>query len=718
MDDAFRNAKVSTGSEVCVTNPVFETETDDSSHSAVQNDIAGKPQSNDVYTDLDSSLTSTRNVYESLRKEDHTYQEVKDTHIDPPEEERGKFSRLWIVIFIMGVIIAAGVVAFVAYISNGTVPGVTTGPLTGTPAATGLPPDVMTTAPATTALSSGVMTTDPAMTVLPPDINECASSPCLNGGTCRDGVNQYTCICLLGYTGLRCERNFDECTLGTHNCNANADCTNTPVGSFSCTCHDGYSGNGVTCTDINECASVPCQNGGECKDGVNQYSCICQSGFSGTRCINDIDECTLGTHNCNVNADCTNTPVGSFTCTCHNGYSGNGVTCTGWPPADQCWAKVLPHASDSLLTSEILGNVQFSILIEDTTNSNQYYGRSEPSILTGGFGACVMVACDSLNNGKYTSYITAEIIGNFLEPATSAMQTGSNPTTLANLNYAISTVNDTNVIRITANQHEVTYPFSSGPLYTADEYDECHLATISDEHLQFYFSTASALLQVEKVHNLNQPSQYPIDTNSPLVYTRFAYYPFEPYTMALPTVACFIRLEVTVPYDIVLVKSSSYASDTGLFPNDTPPIFYGSRQVYAIKNSNTGMSEVCLEFKCPGAVYGFGDPIPAPSDPESVVEIKVMDLNGNPLTCGVCSPSSNFLSTISTSPLNVIPLCSSGASYSTSSVAMNIPRVHLPTGGLFSDLPSGSYLNANTVCLHNIANCNVGGIGDGLQIIC
>ena len=42
------------------------------------------------------------------------------------------------------------------------------------------------------------------------------------------------------------------------------------------------------------------------------------------------DECALGQHNCDVNADCTNT-ADNFTCSCKPGYLGNGTigTCTG-----------------------------------------------------------------------------------------------------------------------------------------------------------------------------------------------------------------------------------------------------------------------------------------------------------------------------------------------------------------------------------------------------
>lgn len=37
------------------------------------------------------------------------------------------------------------------------------------------------------------------------EIDECASSPCENGGTCQDFLNAYSCDCVAGYLGDNCE---------------------------------------------------------------------------------------------------------------------------------------------------------------------------------------------------------------------------------------------------------------------------------------------------------------------------------------------------------------------------------------------------------------------------------------------------------------------------------------------------------------------------------
>ena len=47
------------------------------------------------------------------------------------------------------------------------------------------------------------------------DLNPCAHlSPCKNGGNCSiENVNQYSCACPSGYTGMDCEEDVDECKM-------------------------------------------------------------------------------------------------------------------------------------------------------------------------------------------------------------------------------------------------------------------------------------------------------------------------------------------------------------------------------------------------------------------------------------------------------------------------------------------------------------------------
>ncbi|XP_072017023.1 uncharacterized protein [Amphiura filiformis] len=143
-------------------------------------------------------------------------------------------------------------------------------------------------------------------------------------------IGSFTCVCYAGYSGdgVTCT-DHNECTSSTDNCNANTVCANT-VGSFTCTCNAGYSGDGVTCADVDECALSPdnCAANAVCTNTVGSFTCACYDGYNGdgVTCT-DHNECTSSTDNCDTNAACTNT-AGSFTCACNAGYSGDGVTCT------------------------------------------------------------------------------------------------------------------------------------------------------------------------------------------------------------------------------------------------------------------------------------------------------------------------------------------------------------------------------------------------------
>uniref|UniRef100_A0A8C7PS29 Sushi, von Willebrand factor type A, EGF and pentraxin domain-containing protein 1 n=1 Tax=Oncorhynchus mykiss TaxID=8022 RepID=A0A8C7PS29_ONCMY len=133
------------------------------------------------------------------------------------------------------------------------------------------------------------------------EVNECSSFPCLNEGVCVDEINQYTCSCADGFTGgitLNKQRNksdlFPFCLLGSR-CELEIDeCLSSPclnggvcddlMGGYSCTCLPGYSG--YRCeVNVNECNSANlCINGATCVDGPGSYTCRCPPGFNGSRC--------------------------------------------------------------------------------------------------------------------------------------------------------------------------------------------------------------------------------------------------------------------------------------------------------------------------------------------------------------------------------------------------------------------------------------------------
>ncbi|XP_022097501.1 uncharacterized protein LOC110982977 isoform X2 [Acanthaster planci] len=146
------------------------------------------------------------------------------------------------------------------------------------------------------------------------DTDECASTPCQNGGTCADGVNGYTCTCVAGYEGVDCGTDTYECA--SNPCENGGNCADG-VNGYTCTCVAGYEG--ADCSiDIHDCP-YRCLNGGTCLDGVDFFRCECAAGFEGRNCSMNFDDCS--SNPCLNGGTCTDS-IDSFICDCAVGYGG------------------------------------------------------------------------------------------------------------------------------------------------------------------------------------------------------------------------------------------------------------------------------------------------------------------------------------------------------------------------------------------------------------
>ncbi|XP_032221504.2 fibropellin-3 isoform X2 [Nematostella vectensis] len=167
--------------------------------------------------------------------------------------------------------------------------------------------------------------------------NVCASmaSSCKKVNTVKPLTNKNgscACLCKAGFTGLECESEIGECESSP--CLNGGTCTNH-VNYFHCECRAGYAGKQCQ-TDIDECASSPCLNGSTCEDGVNGYTCSCVVGYSGPQC---------GSHVCST-APCFN----GGTCIKNTGAStGYNCSCPSNYFGTQCektWRKVSGKVCD------------------------------------------------------------------------------------------------------------------------------------------------------------------------------------------------------------------------------------------------------------------------------------------------------------------------------------------------------------------------------------
>eukprot|EP01049_Picozoa_sp_SAG25_P000368 SAG25_NODE_12_length_28061_cov_181.931795_16_plen_5330_part_01 len=178
------------------------------------------------------------------------------------------------------------------------------------------------------------------------ETDECASSPCLHGGTCSDHLDGYDCKCTFGWAGLNCEVNVDECW--SLPCMAGGVCKSSGC-AYTCTCPPGLNGTancGASCasrgfknkggaqctTEINECGSMPCRNGGVCRGACGKkagYTCTCPAGVYGDNCEIDRNECA--SFPCLHGGACSEGRE-LFKCVCVSGFTGSRCETKGVKP--------------------------------------------------------------------------------------------------------------------------------------------------------------------------------------------------------------------------------------------------------------------------------------------------------------------------------------------------------------------------------------------------
>lgn len=141
--------------------------------------------------------------------------------------------------------------------------------------------------------------------------------------------HQVRCQCDISAGGQYCERHVNPCDVIT--CDPQSTCDNmSKSASNPCApCNSGYTGDGISCADIDECLTKNCSQ--NCANGPGNYTCFCYSGYKlneDNATCDDIDECKTKTDKCDKSKHekCKNID-GSYICPCKDKYYQNGTTC-------------------------------------------------------------------------------------------------------------------------------------------------------------------------------------------------------------------------------------------------------------------------------------------------------------------------------------------------------------------------------------------------------
>ncbi|XP_058796227.1 neurogenic locus protein delta isoform X2 [Phymastichus coffea] len=185
-------------------------------------------------------------------------------------------------------------------------------------------------------------------------IDECASNPCANGGSCADLTAGFRCSCPPGFAGEQCQVNVDDCQGAP--CLNGGSCVDL-VNKFRCQCAAGFTGK--HCAErVDLCQYKVCANGGNCTSTASEWKCTCRPGFAGRDCSLIFDECKNSP--CLHGGSCRSQRGNGFVCDCPDGWRGETCAEPARPGAAGFWAAdrprghvaAAPEARHAALTTE------------------------------------------------------------------------------------------------------------------------------------------------------------------------------------------------------------------------------------------------------------------------------------------------------------------------------------------------------------------------------
>uniref|UniRef100_A0A8C0H5Q2 Stabilin 1 n=1 Tax=Chelonoidis abingdonii TaxID=106734 RepID=A0A8C0H5Q2_CHEAB len=158
-------------------------------------------------------------------------------------------------------------------------------------------------------------------------------SSCSGNGVCQDGITgsgECRChegfhgtaceMCEVGRYGAGCKSEINPCVTNNGGCSIYATCINVSAGENTCTCKEGYAGDGTLCQALQNSFVFP-----------SQVACNCLPGYSGDgvqQCV-PINLCSENNGGCSRFGFCKYTGPGTRNCSCGWGQVGDGFTCRG-----------------------------------------------------------------------------------------------------------------------------------------------------------------------------------------------------------------------------------------------------------------------------------------------------------------------------------------------------------------------------------------------------